>query len=369
MRPKRVIRQPLPQTEGRPWTGWGAAITALIVRAHGTPTPSMIDRFIGWSRACRAASPPLFMMVSVAGEVRRHARHINESWQSAAWLQKLRSAHVPIYAYIPSRVLQRYPTIAGLQPAFLHACKAAQSGSSCVLNVAYAEHVTSTLLWWTEMNLAGRLTCSRNDSESSTSSGGGNSSGSGGSRGSLLPLQSLWIVEQDVVTSRDKDVVAMLTSYASDPADLICAKALHRGTSWHKTVATAAFDRAYPTAVRVVCEEFVQRWSCKLLDVLLEAARQGQHGWSEMSVPTVARAAQLGVGTLRQEHVGFLFSTGGGGVRSPAKYLWPRADNQSDIVAIPRVGHLSSGTERHQELFQRSITREGGSRFYHPIKF
>ena len=307
----------------------------LVVRMHD-PTPAMVQRSVTFARSCSHVHPPMGFAVSV---------HCSSS-AVPPYVQQLRDNRVCVHTYTTAELYATFPSLHQLEAI-------TWNHSRRRLNPAWFSHVEPLLLF---------------------------------AAGSWR-FQHLWVMEQDVATNDDARIASIMHSYRGDRRALLMPIGFRTvssfgGASWHLRVGTNQFFAAHPPQRRLFAFEFVQRLSQRLMHALHAAALSGQHGWSEMVVPTVTAAAGLKSNTIRAAHRGSIF--GFCCTASMLRETWDRFPNAEALAndtrrpAPPRWRRFGRRTVQWEDLDGCKAEGAPGSRrdnicaanrFYHPIKF
>eukprot|EP00931_Biecheleriopsis_adriatica_P058717 TRINITY_DN35032_c0_g1_i2.p1 TRINITY_DN35032_c0_g1~~TRINITY_DN35032_c0_g1_i2.p1 ORF type:complete len:326 (-),score=41.80 TRINITY_DN35032_c0_g1_i2:155-1132(-) len=262
----------------------GCEDTLVAVRVHGGTTEAMLRRHISWAAELKRVANPLslatprFWFLLDATYVEQGK--VEELVRKLADEAGLGARALEVFRYTEADMIRQYPALVGIRSSLPETQDVLDSfrlpGPK---SLAWCFHVEAILLWWLHV-------CSRSPQPSFA-----------------------WIIEDDAGLSGS--FLHFLRAYSADTSDLLAHAFRHVEPRWvWRDAASPAFLESAGSQ-RLRCAEHVQRFSAGLLHCLSAFAKKGVSAWSEMSVPTLCRAASLSLGLLRHEHVGAVFTFNG----------------------------------------------------------
>ncbi|CAK9056346.1 unnamed protein product [Durusdinium trenchii] len=258
--------------------------TVVVVRVSRGTTEQMLQRHLSWSHELAQRSPAVELWILA-----------DETFEGPSLRSRLQSAasfgghEIPfsVFGYDESQMTQAFPALLAIRDALPDRQEVWDCFQlPCRKSLAWCFHVESLLLWWRSIAASSKP-------------------------------KFVWVLEDDAGYSGC--LADFVSAYQNESADLLC-HGLQRADPrwvWYDAM-SEAFHRL--KAERFRCVEHVQRFSAQLLSALEEYARQQVTGWSELSVPSLCRLAQLSVAPLRAEHIGQIFSYAG----KVPEDAWPR---------------------------------------------
>ncbi|CAE8651620.1 unnamed protein product, partial [Polarella glacialis] len=254
-------------------------VEAVVVRVHGGTSDAMLRRHVSWASqlAAQGSLTRLWMLVDETYDGSGHTKKRLSSFAKEAGLGQL---DLQVFAYTQADMVARFPVLGDIRRSMPDT----QDVRDCFVlpcpkSLAWCFHVETLLLWWLCLS----------------------------SEPSAMP-SFVWVVEDDAGFSSTEGLAKFLEAYRTDRADLLANGLQPVEPEWvWRDAASAEFLRLCPLAQRWRCAEHVQRFSRKLMEELSRLSLQGVSGWSEMSAPSLCRAAGLLQAPLRPEHVGSVF--------------------------------------------------------------
>lgn len=254
--------------------------TTLLVRGHHF-TDGEMERMCQLAKQCASAAPTVAFWVSLDTTHYHHEAQRMKEYFAANATSLRWGIDVNVHEYDSTELLKRFPALA---QAHARVKKTWRHKS-----IGFGFHTEAVSLWY-ELATVQRSEPSK-----------------------------VWVMEGDVAYS-GPDITVLFKSYQNRPADLITSKCRPISSSWwHTEVVSDAYGNRIPRANRSWSGEYVQRFSRRLLNSILDMNSQGMHAWSEQAACSMVAATNLTWISFDSRHVGSPFTFKHVGMRDPFK--------------------------------------------------